>query len=324
MRQLGLLVLLPDFMVQDHWAAADAILARNGIDVVACRSKILSKGESSYLYYRNARKLRAEEYASREWLARHVCTLDATVAVVVSMDTSRSIHDVLTELKGPSSSLNRPTNCLRAVSRAAEPGIALIHTPDDESDFREGVQLFFPGVSNATLASHPAGTLALTDIKRLRAHVPVRDISHRNQIMLGVMARIVFLLRTDIYLCALIGAADTATALSEAYEAFAAKEAPTPGQDAVRTTMDRAKTLSAHITDRLRNDGDLSPSVQAIAIARLNLTLLLTMLLEAQRPSDMTGDRTKHILSENGLYLDPWEEHLLHVSIEFTWWTSTP
>ncbi|WP_328314826.1 hypothetical protein OG432_34155 [Streptomyces sp. NBC_00442] len=306
--RLGVAVLTPDLFITGAWPALAGLLTDRGLHVCAFTVVDATNATMAALYEGNVFKAGRARVTST--LGRALPLLDMNVAVALAGPPGLDVPSVLDEAKGPSQHGTRHPDALREASPVAHRCMSLLHTPDPELAGRDAALLFGPDATSRLDPGARVDPAVIGDLRGIRCPA---DEPHPYDIVWRTIVRITTVLSLDALL-ALPGSEELMAGVRRRAKELAAlwgdvKAADLPGE--VRSGLCPLAELVRSAPPRIS-----APFTRA-GVVGAELVRALEVLLDPASWSERSGELVVAALARAGLFVSPWERHMILVALTF-------
>ncbi|MEU9096828.1 hypothetical protein [Streptomyces sp. NPDC048361] len=306
--RLGIAVLTPDLFITGAWPALAELLTARQLHVAAFTVVDATNATMAALYEGNVFKAGRARVTST--LGRTLPLLDMNVAVALAGPPGHDVPSLLDEAKGPSQHGTRSCDALREASPIAHRCMSLLHTPDPELAGRDAALLFGPDAVHRLDPGARVDHGVIGDLRGMRCPA---DEPHPYDIVCRTIVRITTVLSLDALL-ALAGSEDLMADLSRRAKALATQLAEVKAADLPGDLRSRLHPLA----DLLRSAPPrLSAPFTQAGVVGAELVRALNVLLDTASWSERSGELVVAALARAGLFVSPWERHMILVALTF-------
>ncbi|WP_330334610.1 hypothetical protein OHS33_35840 [Streptomyces sp. NBC_00536] len=306
--RLGIAVLTPDLFITGAWPALAERLADRGLHVCAFTVVNATNATMAALYEGNVLKAGRARIAST--LGRSLPLLDMNVAVAVAGPPGQDVPAILDEAKGPSPHGTRQPDALREAGSISHRCMSLLHTADPALAGRDAALLFGPDVMGRL---HPGDRLDPHAIGDLRGMRCPGEEPHPYDIVCRTIVRITTVLSLDALL-AVPGSEDLMATVRRGAKALAVRlndVKPPDLPDAVRSGL---RPLAALVHSA---PPTIAAPLTEAGVVGAELVRALGVLLDPALWSERSGELVATALARSGLFVSPWERHMILVALTF-------
>ena len=320
---MGMILWLPDMMVQDRWEEAAHYIGDAGWWIAALAVVPTSPALVALIYTKSRLAIPEADRLDSTWLGPALFERDMSIAtVVVRKEAVGSLTEALERTKGTSAYPRRTSAAMRSVSPISNRCMSLLHTPEDHSDLVRTAGLIFCGdLLERIRRGEDERSLDLADVARIRGYRGMAQERDPYEILSRTAQRILTLLYADRHLV-----------VRQEFHVLATTIAAE--QRDLGDSTGRARRDQAHANmDGWRSAVKALPPVEPAALVpagpaddhahkrlvgrRRELFRCLEILLNPPSYDARTAEMVLADLRDNGLYVGEWEAHRLMAAMVF-------